>query len=187
MSADGAIRIRGLDQVLRGLRATEGELKYATRIVTNRAALKVRAVERETVPGKRFDDSIQKWSTADRATYRIGSQARVATQRSIIEGRSPGHPPSIRALVRWIESRGMAGSMTVKTRRVSRRKLSAAATVAHDRAVQSMAHRLQKEILQRGTAPIPYVEAGELVAERDLERYMREAVEKAVRKFRGAR
>lgn len=185
MSAVGGIRIRGMEAVVRDLHATARELRYATRIVTQRTAMTMRAGAREIVPGKQFDQSIQSWGSRDRATFRVGSDAAVA--ESVHRGRRPGEAPSIKALKRWIESRGLTGSVSVKTRRVTKRKLSGAALVSHDRAVLAMAYRLQAEIRARGTAPIPYLTSALSATQADLERYMREAVLKAIKKFRGGR
>lgn len=178
-TALGGIAIRGLDDLQRTL--DPGIFRYAGAIVLRRALYKTRSEAREIVPGRLFDNSINVKVLPDRINGIVYSNA--ATALSVHEGRKPGEQVSIRKLRAYIKRYGLAGSVSVKTHRALKPGKSAKAVVASDRAAMSLAYRLRHQIAERGTKPIEYLTRPLAATSRDLVRYWREALPKAMARF----
>lgn len=183
-TALGGIEIRGLDQIERAL--DPHIFRYAGAIVLRRALYRTRSEAREIVPGRIFDNSINVKVLPDRINGIVYSNAETAL--SVHEGRRPGEQVSIRKLKMYIKRYGLAGSVSVKTRRALKPGKSAKAIQAQDAAAISLAYRLRHRIAEQGTKPIEYLTRPLAATSRDLERYWREAVPKAIAHFaKGAR
>lgn len=174
----GELEFRGVEELRRKL--DPQIFGYANKIVLNRALLKTRSGARERVPGKLFDNSIQKKTIPGTESGIVYSNAQTA--ESIHGGRKPGETVSIRKLRSYIERYGLAGSVSLKTRRANRRKL----TPERDRAILSLAYQMRRRIKAKGTAAIPFLtEPLEQMraSSEDLARYWREAIPVALKKF----
>lgn len=175
------LEIRGVDDLRR--RLDPAVFSYANRIVLRRALYKLQRDARDRAPGKLFDNSIQSRPVPGTESGIVYSNAETA--ESIHEGRRPGEQVSIRKLHRYIDRYGLAGSVSVKTHRPMKPGKSAKAVKARDRAVISLAYRMQHAIAQSGTRPIPFLTEPleNFAAKDDLDRYWREALPKAFKKF----
>lgn len=171
----GGIELRGVDELRRSLDPRVFNRTMA--IAHRRAGLRVRREARQIVPGTTFDRAIHS------AVLPKGLGAMVFTNaaagESIHEGRPAGKPPSLKALSRWIKAYGMAGVVSLKTRRAVRRK------DVKQRDVEALAWRLQQGIRGTGTKAIEFLTGALGPSRADVERYWREALEDTVKHFAG--
>lgn len=175
-SALGGVEIKGLDDIRRSL--DPHIFNYAGKIVLRRALYKTRTGARDIVPGKRFDDSINVRTLPDGINGIVYSNAKSAL--SVHEGRQPGEKVSIRKLRAYIQRYHLSGAVSLKTRRSVKVRRTVSAT---DGAEIALAIRMQRGIEQQGTKPIEYLTRPLDATSRDLVRYWREAVPKAIEHF----
>lgn len=171
--AAATLRIEGLEDLRRRSGLAPRAFDRVSRIVVRRAGYRVRRESRDIVPGTVFDRSILMRSATGGLTALVGSTASERTVRSIQEGRKPGEAPSLKATSRWLRTRGLAGTVSVSTRR--RR------AVRQD-AVAALARTVQAEIRSRGTRPIQFLTRALPPSLPDIHRYFREEIGKALAK-----
>lgn len=169
------VQVEGLEEVQRRLSHAPELINGALRIVVKRAGLRIRRESREIMPGTVFDRSIIDQSGPTPLSRAVGSPARSA--ESIQEGRRPGRPPSVKALSRWVQTYGLAGAVSLKTRRQVGKKN------VDQRAVEGLAWALQARIRRTGTKPIPFIRDAIGPSLADVKRYIDEAVAAALKKL----
>lgn len=174
--AAAALRIDGLEELRRRSGLAPRAFDRVSRIVVRRAGYRVRRESREIVPGTVFDRSILMRQGTGGLTALVGSIAPERTVRSIHAGRKPGEAPGLKATARWIRTRGLAGSVSVTTRRQVRR-----GAVRPD-AIAALARTVQAEIRARGTRPIQFLTRALPPSLADIHRYFREEIGKALAK-----
>lgn len=170
-----SVRIDGLEDMQRRLASAPNLYDYALKIVLKRAGLRVRRESREIMPGVIFDRSIVDQRGATPLQRVVGTNAFAG--KSIAEGRPAGTAPSLKATKRWVKTYGLAGAMSVKTRRQVGKKS------VNQSDVNSLARLIRREIRARGTKPIPFLQGAIGPAMADLRRYMNEAVDAALKKI----
>lgn len=177
--AVGGITLQGVDDLRHQL--DPAVFNRTMRIAHRRGVARVQRESRAIAPGIIFDRSIRSQVLPGGLGGIVYTDARAA--ESIHEGRPIGNAPTIRALMRWVRTNGLAGSVSLKTRRVRRAKSAQGA----ESVVRAMAVRFQQTIRDRGTKAIPFL-AGALAPSRaDVERYWAEALADTVKHFAGRR
>lgn len=169
------VRFEGLDQMRKRIGTSQRTWDAALRIAVRRSGLRARRESREIAPGRIFDRSILNTVAAGGLSTTVQSYADPARRLSIATGRRPGQPPSLRALNRYIRTYGLAGAVSLRTRRAVRKSKVA------QREVEAMAWRLQQTIRGRGTKAIPFITGAIQPSMADFRRYLSEATAKAMR------
>lgn len=171
----GGIQLEGVEELRRSLDPRVFNRTMA--IANRRASLRVRREARAIMPGTTFDRAIHNKVLPNGLGAIVYTDA--AAGESIHAGRPAGKPPSLKKLNRWIRTYGLAGSVSIKTRRVVRSK---AATPAQ-RDVESLAWKLQQQIRETGTKAIEFLAGAIGPSRADVERYWREALVDTVKHF----
>lgn len=177
--AVGGIQIDGIKELRRQL--DPAVFNRTMRIANRRAAGRVQSESRRIIPGTIFDRAIWTQMLPGGLGAIVFTPAKAG--ESIHEGRPAGTAPTYKALKRWIRTYGLAGSVSIRTRRVRTAK-SVAPTWS---AVNQLAGAVRAKILRRGTKPIPFLAGAIGPARGDVERYWREALVDSVKHFAGRR
>jgi hypothetical protein len=170
------VKVDDLDGIRRRFGSASKTLDSELRPAVREGAVLIRDEARRLAPGKKLPNSIQFKVEQGGLRSTIGSVAKTAL--SIHQGRRAGERVNFGLILGWVRRSGLAGAVSIKTRRPVRLRQGSSG----DRALRVAAAQVVAQIRARGTKPLPIILPAVAPTQSRVQRLFGTAVNRAMRR-----